>query len=206
MSRKLALALSVLAVALLAGFGSCGGGHTGPYSPFGCSLQIRGGASEDLWCFPASYDFTQIPPAMLDGGIPDGGWPDGGFQAWAFEIAAYRGSPYDPTGIEVGAGIGVWFEGPPVVGTTYGFQPDGSTILAGGAERYVGLGLGSIDGGMTHEARSPLAPGDVGAGNLSMRFTQLPVDGGLPIDVHGVVDATLPAVDGGSNVTFHAAF
>jgi hypothetical protein len=108
--------------------------------------------------------------------------------------------------IEVGAGIGVWFAGPPVVGATYGFQPDGSTVLAGSAERYVGLGLSSFDGGMTHEARSPLDPGDTGVGNLTLRFTQLPADGGLPIDVHGVVDAVLVPVDGGPNVTFHAAF
>jgi hypothetical protein len=40
----------------------------------------------------------------------------------------------------------------------------------------------------------------------AMSDGQLPADGGLPIDVHGVVDATLAPLDGGPNVTFHAAF
>jgi hypothetical protein len=205
MSRKLALALSVLAAGLLAGFGSCGGGNPGSYDPFGCSLQIRGGANEDLWCFGASYDFTQIPPDMFDGGFPDGG-----FQAWAFEMPAYRGSPYDPMNIEIGAGIGVWFQGPPAVGIDYTFTPTTSTVEAGFAQRSTGMSLGALDAGVaariTHEARSPLATGDIGVGNLTLRFTQLPADGGLPIEVHGVVDALLAPVDGGSNVTFHAAF
>jgi len=211
MSRRLALALSVLATGLLAGFGSCGGGgNGGSYGPFGCSLQIRGGANEDLWCFGASYDFTQITPDMFDGGIPDGGWPDGGFQAWAFEMPAYRGSPYDPMNMEVGAGIGVWFQSPPAVGIDYAFTPTTSTVEAGFAQRSTGMSLGALDAGVvariTHEARSPLGTGDTGVGNLAIRFTQLPADGGLPIDVHGVVDAVLAPVDGGSNVTFHAAF
>ena len=205
MSRRGAPAPWMIAVALLGGVGGCSG-SSGGSSPFGCSLEVRGGANEDLWCVGASYDFTQITPGMLDGGIPDGGWPDGGLQAWAFELAAYRGSPSSPTSLEVGAGVGVWFQGPPAVGATYGFQPDGSTLLAGEAQRYTGLGIGSLDGGITHEAHSPLGAGDTGVGTLAIRFTQLPADGGSPIDVHGVVDATLAPVDGGSNVTFHAAF
>ncbi len=89
-----------------------------------------------------------------------------------------------------------------------GTRDGGSRPAPGGPHRscYVGLGFGSFDGRVTHEARSPLGTGDTGVGNLTSRFARPPADGGLPIDVHGVVDATLATVDGGWNVTFHAAF
>ena len=78
----------------------------------------------------------------------------------------------------------------------------------GNAQRFTETSMHALDArvvpSVTHEAWS--LPGPVGVGTLSMRFTQLPADGGLPIDVHGVVDSTLVPVDGGSNVTFHAAF
>ncbi len=196
MTRKLALTVSVAVFATLtAGLGACAGSDPPP-SPFACTLQVRGAVNEDLWCIAAAYDYSQL----------DAGFPDGGLSDWAFDLAAYRGTPTAP---EIAGGAGLFLSGPPVLGQAYGFTTVTSTVQAGGAERDEGWNPSAFNPVTTHEAHAPLAPGDVGVGSLTVRFTRIPGLAELPIAVNGTLDGTLePVPDGGytAPVTIHAEF
>lgn len=177
---------ALLALPLLAF--DCGGDEPEPTPvPTSCTLQIRGAASEDLWCIVAAFDYSDLDP---------------GNPLWGFELVAYRGMT------EVGAGVGLFLEGRPALGVPYGWTATTSTVDSGGAERWVGdLGVG--DAVMTHEAAAPMLVDD-GVGALSVTFSRIPPPGATEqqtIDVHGTLGGTLPAVDGlGAPVTFAATF
>lgn len=180
MKTRLAAA-TLLALPLLAF--DCGGTKE-EVSPFGmaCRLQIRGGATEDLWCVVAAYDYADIaPPSTM----------------WAFELVAYRGTT------EVAAGAGFFHDGRPALATAYGWSGASTNVDSGGAARDVG-NLAS-----THEATAPQM-GFGGTGALSVTFSRIPPPGAMGqqlVDVHGALSGTLPAVDGVSApVTFSATF
>ncbi len=186
MKRRLAALL--LALPLLAF--DCGGREP-EVSPFGmaCKLQIRGAATEDLWCIVTAYDYAETsPPSTM----------------WGFELVAYRGMT------AVGGGVGLFHLGRPVLGTAYGWSGATSNVDSGGATRYVGdATTNPPTTTATHEATSPLQ-GVGGTGALSITFTRIPAAGATGAqltDVHGALSGTLPAVDGvGAPVTFSAAF
>jgi hypothetical protein len=174
---KIRLAAALLALPLLAF--DCGGKEEG--NPFGsCTLQVRGGVNEDLWCIVAAYDYADMGSTM-----------------WAFELAAYRGMQ------EVAGGAGLFHDGRPALYTAYGWTgPTTSNVESGGAMRDAGMTT-------THEATSPLL-GSGGTGTLSVAFTKIPPPGATGpalTDVHGTLSGTLPASDGVSApVTFYATF
>jgi hypothetical protein len=188
---KTRLLAALLALPLLAF--DCGGEEEEEeVSPFGmdCKLEIRGAASEDLWCIVAAFDYADLDPQNT---------------MWAFELAAYRGMT------EVGAGVGIFHDGRPALGTAYGWSELGSNVDSGSASRMVGdLAADPPSSELTHEAWAPMTVGDA-VGALSVTFTRIPPPGATvgagAIDVHGTLTGTLEPVDpAGAPVTFRATF
>lgn len=194
MPRTVVAALVVAGALALSGF-SCGGIQEPPPNPFTCSAQIRGAVTEDLWCFAGTFDYTQFP----DGGIPE----------WALDIPLYRGSPFGPALPEVAGGVGAFTGGPPTAGVSYGWDGGSApNVTAGGAFRYAGFAPPDY-GVITHEMVVPLSWPDLaesGKGTMSITFSVVPAPTDF-LGAHGVVDATLPAVDGvGAPVTLKVFF
>ena len=179
MSRTAVAALYVAGALALSGF-SCGGIPEPPPNPFTCSAQIRGAVNEDLWCFAGAFDYTQLDPA---------------FPEWALDIPLYRGTLMAP---EVAGGVGLFVAGTPVAGVAYGWDGvHAPNVDAGGAQRYVGFAPPTYDAVMTHQMVVPLSWPDygTGTGTLSVTFSAVPGPNDY-LGAHGVVDATLPSVDG----------
>lgn len=180
---RIRLAAVLFALPLLAF--DCGGAEP-PLGP-SCMLQIRGAASEDLWCIVAAYDYADLDPTST---------------MWALDLAAYRGTT------EVGGGVGFFHDGRPALGTPYGWSGATSSVDSGSAFRDVGDGMAGPPV-TTHYATAPLA-GYGGEGAMSVTFTRIPPRGAAGaqlMDVHGTLSGTLPAVDGVSlPVTFTATF
>lgn len=189
---RIRLAAALLALPLLAF--DCGGKDEVETSPFGmqCRLQIRGaaaGANEDLWCIVSAFDYADIdPPSTM----------------WAFELVAYRGMTV------VGAGVGLFHDGRPALGTPYGWSGSASTVDSGEAMRWAGDPAAVPPTYVeSHRAEAPLL-GYGGTGALSVTFSRIPPPGATGpqlVDVHGTLAGTLPAVEpGGLPVTFAATF
>ena len=192
MSRTVVAVLVVAGALGLSGF-SCGGTQEPPPNPFTCQAQIRGAVNEDLWCFAGTFDYTQL---------------DGGFPEWALDIPLYRGSPFGPALPEVAGGVGAFTGGPPTAGVSYGWDGGSApNVTAGGAFRYVGFVPPDYAAVMTHEMVVPLTWPDVGTGKgtMSIIFSVVPAPNDF-LGAHGVVDATLPAVDGGAPVSLKVFF
>jgi hypothetical protein len=166
--------LVALVLALpLAAFDCGGEEELGDRFGLGCTLQLAGGvAPERMSCIMTAYDYSAFPD------------PDLQSPTWVFQVVAYR------DGFQVGAGAGIFLDGRPALGTTYGWDGDAAAgmVLSGGAERYE---PGAMQ--QSHHAYS-LGPGS-GEGKLSVRFTTIPpadaTDAAL-LGVHGTLTATLP--------------
>jgi len=165
------------------------GGKTEPAAgnPFGfdCKLHVSGpGVSEDMWCIVAAYDYANPPP----GGIA--------LEQWGLNLTAYRDLQ------TVGAGVGVFLNGPPTLGAGYGWDGDVATsgLDGGSADRYTGTGAATT---LTHEAAS--LPG---TGRLTVRFTQIPPPGTMQQAtlVHGSLTGTIEPVAVGTTLTLRATF
>ena len=148
--------------------------------------------NEDLWCVAGTFDFTTMP--------------DGGVQSWALNMPMYRGPMLN---MEVAGGVGVFTSGPPTVGVSYGWDGGSApNVESGSAFRVVGFTPPLWDDVWTHEMMVPLTWPDVGTGKgtMSITFSVVPA----PTDylgAHGVVDATLPSVDGvAGSVTLRVFF
>lgn len=182
MSRIVVASLAVAGALALSGF-SCGGTPEPPPNPFTCYAQVRGAVNEDLWCFAGAFDYTQLDPA---------------FPEWALNIPLYRGTLMAP---EVAGGVGFLVTGPPLLGVPYGWDGvNAPTVDAGGADFYV-------EYVRTHEMVVPLSWPDYGTGKgtLAVTFSVVPAPNDF-LGAHGVVDATLPAVDGGAPVSLKVFF
>jgi hypothetical protein len=158
------------------------GGKDGPRSPFGCTLDVAGAVSEELWCIVAAYDYTELP-------LPQ--------DEWGFLLVAYRGTLEAP---EVAGEVGMFLGGRPALGTAYGWDGAARTALLtdGAADRYDG------DGFPTHSAWSIDE-----TGMLSVEFSAIPRPGatdGELIGVHGTLSGVLPSETGGAPVTVSATF
>ncbi len=195
MRKKLLLAL--LSLPLLAF--DCGGGDSQPApGGFGCSLQVRGAVTEDLWCVATAYDYSSMPSMPAN--------------EWVFMLVAYRGQPVAGGALpEPAAQVGFFLTGRPALNQPYGWSATATTVDSGTATR----GTGSVQAGTyaeTHEALAPLDPLDPssGTGALATRFTAIPPAGATDaqvLGVHGTLEGTLPALDaGGAPVTIRATF
>ena len=175
----------------------CGGDDSKPApGGFGCSLELRGGVSEDLWCVATAYDYAAMPQMPSD--------------MWVFLLVAYRGQPV-PGGAqpEPAAEVGFYLVGPPALNQPYGWSASASSVDSGSASRWEGsLQAGTSE--RTHEAMAPLFQGDAGTGEVSARFSAIPpvgATGAALLGVHGTVEGTLLALDGASApVTIRARF
>ena len=193
-----AILLAAASIPLLAF--DCGGPETTPpgSTPFGtCQVTVRGAVSEDLWCIATAVDYSAMAGSTST--------------EWAFQIVAYRGSPLSPTGTlpDPAAEVGFFLPVRPSLGAAYGWTATSSNVDGGSASRTAGSFQDSTVA-YTHQAWSPLDALDVGTGALTARFTAIPpasATGAGFMDVHGTVDATVPAVDpAGAPITLHAAF
>jgi hypothetical protein len=189
------LLLAALSLPLLAF--DCGGDDTKPEpGGFGCSLEIRGAVSENLWCIATAYDYSAMPSMPTD--------------TWAFMLVAYRGQPVAGGALpDPAAEVGFFLAGRPALNQTHGWTESASTVDSGSASR----GSGSLQAGTyeeTHLALAPLFPGDAGTGSLAARFTAIPpatATGAALLGIHGTLEGTLPALDGvRAAVTIRATF
>ena len=194
MSRTAVAALAVAGALALSGLG-CGCTPQPAPIPFGCSAQVRGAVSEDLWCFAGTFDYTQFP----DGGLP----------VWALNIPLYRGTLMAP---EVAGEVGFFVTGTPAARVAYGWNGTSApNVDSGGALREVGFVPPVYAGVATHEMVVPLSWPDLsgmGRGTLSVTFSVVPGPAD-PLGAHGVVDATLPPTASGGftqPVTLRVAF
>ena len=121
----------------------CGGDDSKPApGGFGCSLELRSGVSEDLWCVATAYDYAAMPQMPSD--------------MWVFLLVAYRGQPV-PGGAqpEPAAEVGFYLVGPPALNQPYGWSASASSVDSGSASRWEGsLQAGTSE--RTHEAMAPL--------------------------------------------------
>ncbi len=188
------LLLAVLSLPLLAF--DCGGDPQPAPGGFGCSLEVRGAVSEDLWCIVTAYDYSAMPTMPAN--------------EWVFMLVAYRGQPVAGGALpDPAAQVGFFLTGRPALNQPYGWSSTASTVDSGSATR----GTGSVQAGTyvdTHEAMAPLDPLDVGTGALATRFTAIPAanaSGAQLLGVHGTLEGTLPALAaGGGQVTIRASF
>jgi hypothetical protein len=181
---KVRLVAVVLALPLVAF--DCGGEEE-VRSPVGCTLQVRGAVSEDLWCIVAAYDYSAFPVVPQD--------------QWGFILTAYRGT------MEVGAGVGMFLGGRPTLGTVYGWNGATRSALLtdGGAQRYGGSMFSEPPTyTQTHSAESIIE-----TGSLFIQLSAIPPANAMNeelIGVHGTLAGTLPSESGGDPVTIVATF
>lgn len=187
MKTPLAALLAVLVVASGCGEDDSGDDQPGN-NPTGeaCLLRIRGAVTEDLSCVVTAIDSSAGNPLST---------------YWEFEVLAYRGTT------EIGATANFVHEGRPSLDTVYGWTASASNVFTGVAERTIPDPTGDPGAHVdTHQALYALGA----TGTLAATFTRIPpadATGAGLLDVHGTLEATLPAVDGVSApVTFSAAF
>jgi hypothetical protein len=189
--RKSTFMAVIAALSLVAS--GCGGEKKAEVSPFGlsCKIHIAGpGVSEDMWCIVAAYDYSVDP-----GGVSS--WTPSA--TWGFELSAYR-----PNLMDVGAGVGIFLNGPPTLGAAYGWDGAFATsgLDGGSADRYTG----SLMNGTlvhTHESSSVAE-----TGSLQVRFSQIPPAGAQQqaILVHGSLLGTIEPMGAGATLSISATF
>ncbi len=191
--RKTRILAVVAALPLLAF--DCGGKKTAPsaVSPFGlsCKIHIAGpGVSEDMWCIVAAYDYSVVP-----GGAP-ASTPSA---MWGFELVAYR-----PNLMDVGAGVGIFLNGPPTLGAAYGWDgASASSGLDGGSATRSAGSLTNDTFEYTHESSSVAE-----IGSLQVQFRQIPPAGAQEqaILVHGSLFGTIEPIGAGTTLSISATF